>query len=482
MSIDSEGQSAGLALAPLLGAALVAASAGLPLPAVNSVAEATTYQIRTQTAARATQHLRSDQTFATPRVLSQSLTLAAYNLNNNVDDGGSTFNARLGIRYSTDLGIEQRYRQDPLIDARWNDLSLDIAYLEWEPWEGVQIRGGRQWHRSPLGLTDFDGLALSWEATDGDWRPFGTIAAGRDVQRGLTPFDPGAWDVQGLPPNEATVTDTPWHWMAAANVGIASGRNHRAELSARHHRRPRADDVSQKATTNRVAATASTTPIDDLTVTTTASYHSTFQLFDRSRLDAVYRLERGAVSAGIDHRRPVFHTGSIFNLFGAQPHRSAYGTYRRPIDAISTTVEIRGWTRLYFDDDAGFFDAGDSRAVGAALSNRHDLDIGIPVDVSWQVSAQTMTDRSGGDQYLGTSRVRAPAPVDDLFLTGRLTGLVAMPDHHRRDSGYATTAGLGAEYGLGDLGQFAVNFETRGGTFVPTNTALFAHFELEAWR
>ena len=439
----------------------------------------TTYQIQTRTAARATQHLRSDTTFATPRVFSQSLSLQAYDLRGH---GEGDVNARLSLRYGTDLGLQQRLRQDPLFDARWNDLSLDIAYVEWRPYSDLEISAGRQWHRSALGISDFDGVAVSWQQRRTDWRPFAGLAAGRDVQRGLTPYDPGAWDVQGLPPNESAVLDDPWHWMAAARTGVAHGRRHRAELAGEHHRRARGDGSGDSASTQRIGASTTVTPADFLTLTTTASFHSTIDHIDRARFDAAYRIGESVVTTGVDHRQPIFDSSSIFNLFGAQPHRSAYATYRRPIQAISTTVELRGWTRFYFDDDAGFFDAGDEQAIGAALVNHHRLKLIVPLDFSWQISAQTMTGDASGEQYLGDLRLRAPGPMDGLSLTGRALGLWAASSHHRRQSGYAATGVIGAELEVGEVGQLSVNLENRLGTQTRANTALFALFELETWR
>ncbi len=474
---------------PFYGISTVVAAAAATAPAVvlatamtmvlSAEAEATTYHVRTQTAARATQHLRSDTTFATRRVLSQSLTLSAYDLR---DNQTGDLNARLGIRYSTDLGVAPRLRQDPLFDARWNDISLDIAYLEYQPIDAVQITAGRQWHQSPLGIADFDGVAVDWRLPGDGWQPFAGVAAGRDVQRGLTPFDPGAFDVQGLPPNETVVTDDPWHWMGAANAGIRHGREHRVEVVGRHQRRPRADDATETATTNHVAATATTAPFEPFTITALGSYHSLVHQVDRARVDAAHRFDPGVVSAGVDHRRPVFDSASIFNIFGAQPHRSGYLTYRHPVEALAAVAEARVWTRLYFDEDARIFDPGDDRAVGAALSSRHQMRVIVPVDLSWQFSAQTITGETGGDQYLGTTRLRAPGPMTDLFLTGRLTGLWATPGHPRRDDGWAATAGVGAELGIGDIGEVSVNLEHRGGSFTRANTAVFALLELEAWQ
>lgn len=441
-----------------------------------SVAEATTYQVRTQTSARATQHLRSDTTFAASRVVSQSLMLSAHDL---LDNDTGDLNARLRLRYTTDLGLNQDLRGDPLFDARWNDLSLDLAYVEWQPVPSVEITAGRHWRAGPLGMADLDGVSVDW-APDGDgWQPFVGVAAGRDVQRGLTPWDPGAWDVQGLPPNESLVTRDPWHLTAATNAGVRRGRLYRFEAGTRHHRRPHIEGPTDAATTHRLGATATASVWDPTTVTATGSYHSVVNSADRARLDVAHRVGTGAVSAGVDHRIPVFDSSSIFNVFGARPHRSAYGTWRQPIERLSTTLQLRGWTRLYFEETPGLFDAGDDRAVGAAVANRHRFDARVPLDVHWQLSAQTFLGASGGDQYLTTVRARAPGPIDGLFLTGRLMGLWALPDHHRRDAGIATAASLGADVDLGEIAVFSVTAESRLATVTRHNTAVFGLLELE---
>ncbi len=463
----------------LLGPLIFVATLAPQFALVPAHAEATTYQIQTRTAARATQHLRSDTTLATPRVFSQSLTLSAYDLR---DNQSGDLNARVRLRYATDLGLARELQQDPRFDARWNDLSLDLAYLQWQPFDALQMSAGRQWHYSPLGMTDFDGLSVAWTDTGGTTRPFVRLAAGRDVQRGLTPWDPGAWDVQGLPPNESAVTDDPWHWMAAASTGVDfADRRHRAEIASRHHRRPLAEGTGG-ATTHHLGATATTTPVDSLTLTTTASVHTMTTGLDRARLDAAYRVGQGVVSVGVDHRRPVFAPSSIFNLFGAQPSRATYATWRRPFTSIASAFELRAWNRTYFDDDASFFSAGDEQAIGGAVAGHHRLRLRIPVDYSWQISAQTLTGSSGGDQYLGTSRLRVPGPMDGLFLTGRTTLLWAVADHHRRPDGLAASASLGAEFDLADIGQLSLTLESRSGPRTPANTAAFALFELESWR
>ena len=454
------------------------------IPLGIAEAHATTYQIQARTAARATQHVRADRSFATPRIFSQSLTLSAYDLR---DNQANDFSARVSLRYGTDLGLATRLRQDPLFDPRWNDLSLDLAYLQWRPSQGVELTAGRHWHPSPLGVTDLDGLSVAWRAdrraNDGDLVPFLRAAAGRDVQRGLTPFDPGTWDVQGLPPNQAGLTDDPWHLILAAQGGLtAADHRHRVEIAARQTRRPRRPGEHRWSTTHRVGATGTISPAQAVTLSSTASFHSLVGTVDRARLDAAWQMGRTTWSAGVDQRRPVFDAASIFNLFGAQPHRSAYASVRRPIDAVATTLEVRTWGRAYFNESAPLRSLGDEQAIGGAVAAHQSLFVLVPLDVMWQFSAQTLTDRSGGDQYLGTLRVRAPGPRDGVYLTGRMMGLWATPDHHRRQAGYATSAGLGAEVQLSESGTLGVSMESRMGSITRTNTALFALFELDTRR
>ncbi len=441
-------------------------------------AEAATVHVRTHTSVRATQHLRSDTTLAAPRVFTQGMTLSAYDLRG---DGSGDLMARIQLRYVTDFGLAQRLRRDPLFDARFNDISLDLAHLRWHPTDSLRLVGGRHWAPSTLGLTDMDGISVHWQLPDGDWRPFLGAAFGRDVQRGLTPFDPGHFDVQGLPPNDAGVAPDTWHLIGMGRAGVIAHDRHRVELAAQQFRRPQAG-LDRRVTTTRLGFSGSTTPVAPVTITAATSYHSTPNALDRAHLATAVRAGAQTFTVGFDQRRPVFDSASIFNLFGAQPHRSAYGSAERTFEPASTRLQLRGWTRQYFDSDPGLFATGDALALGAALAGHHRLSLFIPLQVSWQVSGQTLTDGSGGDQYLADLRLRAPVAVDGLYATGRILGLWALPDHHRRQAGFATTAVVGMELAIADWGRLAVSLESRGGSLATGNAAAFAHFEVDAWR
>lgn len=442
-------------------------------------AEGATYQIRSQTAARATQFLRSDHRLSAPRNFSQALTLSAYDIG---EDGQGRFNARISLRYDTDFALAQRLRQDPLFSDQWNDLTLDIAFLQWRPHENFELVAGRQWQFSPLGMADFDGISLLYQSTRGRLRPFASVGLGRDIQRGLTPFDPGAWDIQGLPPNETALTDDLRHFMGSASAGLVEPGRHRVELMAREYRRPQVDDRSKTAVTRRLGAAMTITPLPSLSVTGLTSFHSAANGIDRAHLNAALKLGPAQASAGIDHRAPIFDTHSIFNLFGAQPYRSAYLSYRHRLARFASSLELRAWTRAFFDEPGRLFRTGDTRALGASIGADHRLSLVVPLQIFWQISGQTNRQEGSGEQYLAHLHLRAPTAVDGLFLTGRFLGLLARRSHHRLDSGYGATAALGAELVLGELGRLTATVESRGASFAPANTALFALFEVEAWR
>lgn len=444
---------------------------------IHFEAEATTYQIRSQSSARATQWMRSDGTLAAPRVWSQSLTLAAYDLQ---DRGDGSLNGRVSLRYLTDFSLAQRFRADPLYASRFNDLTLDIALVQWRATESLEVILGRQWVTSALGINDMDGLALHFRYDSGTLRPFFAISVGRDVAQGLTPFDSSSWDVQGIPVNERALESAPWHLVSSIRGGAQIGTSNRIEIAAEQFQRPERN--SSWIYTRRVGAFGTFAPRDDLVLTTSGSVHSQIGTVDRFQAQGFYHRNESYLSIGVDHRKPIFDAGSIFNLFGAQPYQSGYLTLGRSLQGRGARIELRGWGRVYFEEASPVFSLGDAQAIGGALFARQILDIAMPVELTWQVSAQTFTDNSAGEQYLGDFRLRVPAPLEGLYITGRLLGLVATPESHRKETGYGGSALLGAEIDVGGVGQLYLSVEGRGGSYTRANTALFAHFQLEAWR
>lgn len=454
-------------------------------------AEATTYRVRTLTVGRATQYFRSDQSIAAPRRLTQGLNLSAYDL---VGDRSGSFNAHLGIRYFSDFALEERLRRDPLFADQWNDLTLDIAYLQWRPWTPLELRLGRQWSMSAAGMRDFDGALLRLSpGNGGDVQPYVEIYGGRDVQLGLTRWDPSSWDVQGLPPNEGGIEGAPWHWTLGAQLGLRWSDQLWTELAYGRRFRPPIDDLDLASGQGmiigeeRLALATSASPHSTLTFSTRTSYHTLLQAFDRASLMGSWRVPWGGeqvrspvVTLGVDERRPIFDSSSIFNLFGPRPHRGAFMTYQHPVEGISTLLEGRTWTRFYFDDEQSPF-LGDSRAIGGALAHHSRLAIADhPIQWTSQISHQIGgAELSGSHQFLGESRVRIPVIWDDVYLSARGLILLSQPSHFRRDSAYALSGVLGAEIPVGDNARFSLAVETSGSSLYPVNTSAFASFELE---
>lgn len=119
----------------------VCAVFGLAMLVPAAEAQATTYRLRVQTVGRATQFYRSDRRVAAPRSLTQMLSLSAFDLGN---DQSGKLSAQLSVRYFSDFGLEQRLRNDPMFGDRWNATTLDLAYVNWRPFEALHLRLGRQ--------------------------------------------------------------------------------------------------------------------------------------------------------------------------------------------------------------------------------------------------------------------------------------------------------------------------------------------------
>ncbi|MFU8802778.1 MAG: hypothetical protein ACNA8W_03115 [Bradymonadaceae bacterium] len=459
-------------------------------------AEATTYRVRTLTVGRGTQYFRTDQSVAAPRRLTQGLSLSAFDL---VGDETGSFNAHLGVRYFSDFGLEERLRREPLFDHQWNDLTLDIAYLQWRPVPAFELRLGRQWSMNAAGMRDFDGLLLRVGSSGGDGlHPYAEVYGGRDVQLGLTRWDPSTWDVQGLPPNEDGLADAPWHWSVGGQAGLRWSRYLWGELAyGRRFRRPSGPldagpldaELGQAMIIGdeRFAQALSGTPHPNLTVTARTSYHTLLGAFDRATLMTSWRLpwlepeNASVLSAGVEERRPIFDSASIFNLFGARPHRGAFLTYQHPVEAISTVLEARTWSRFYFDGDDGPF-LGDARAIGGALAHHSRVRLGDrPVQWTSQFSHQTGGSEGGGQQFLSESRVRMPVIWDDVFVSARGLFLLSRPAQFRHDSAHALAGVLGADVPVGEGGRLSLAVETSGSSIYPINTSVFASFELEIY-
>ncbi|MBA2660738.1 MAG: hypothetical protein H0U74_00460 [Bradymonadaceae bacterium] len=217
---------------------------------------ATTYRLRTLTVGRATQYFRADATVVAPRRLTQALALSAFDLG---DDNSGSLNAHLSVRYFSDFGLEQRLRSEPLFADQWNATTLDLAYLDWRPLDALTLRLGRQWAMGSLGVRDFDGAWVRFAPTTGALVPYVELYGGRDVQLGLSAWDPSSWDVQGLPPNDDGIEGAPWHWLAGTHLGARYKRLASLDLGYRRRFRGGADGA-QIVGDERLGAAVSGSP------------------------------------------------------------------------------------------------------------------------------------------------------------------------------------------------------------------------------
>ncbi|MFP4598267.1 MAG: porin [Persicimonas sp.] len=462
-------------------------------------ANAAQYRIRSITIGRATQYFRSDRSVSAPRQFTQGMSLWGYDL---LDDRTGSLNAHVSFRFHTDFSLSSAERNDPYLAHQWNDLVLDLAYLDWKPFEAMRLRFGRQWSMSSLGVRDFDGVAFRWRPRlEASTRARFEAYAGRDIQTAYGRFDSAQFDVQGLPPDDRLESDKldGTHFVTGAGAGMSWARQASFDLSWRRRFSTGvdsptvADAGSDGTSTNetvvgseRFGAAASASFMRRLVASTHGAFHSQLQDVDRAGLQLSWMVPdpMGVATAGVDHRHPWFDSSSIFNLFGARPYQSAFLTYQQPVDSLRTDVELRGWGRLYHGDDeatASGVDAQDERTAGAAISHTSRLKVGRhPMNWRSLLSYQTSLDR-GSDQLLADVRLRMPVWQRDLFLSVRGLALAALTDHRRFDDGYATTGVVGLDVPISTLGTLSAAVETTTGSVYPTNTSVYATFALEHW-
>ena len=474
-------------------AVCAALSAGILAPADGAVdqASAANYRIRSITIGRATQYFRSDRTISAPRIFTQGLSLWGYDL---LGDRTGSLNLHVSLRYNTDFSLTRAQRDNPYFADQWNEVSLDLAYMDWRPYESVRLRFGRQWSYGSLGLRDFDGVLVAWRPrVEADTRARFEVYGGHDIQTAFGEFDAAQFDVQGLPPDDALAADRldGFHLLAGGSAGMSWGNEASFDLSYRRRWAVGVDSPVEGADTvvgsERFGAAASASVHPRLSVSGYGSIHSILQDVDRAGAQLSWRVPviEGIATAGVEHRLPWFDSSSIFNIFGARAHQSAFAIYQLPVESLHTEFQVRGWGRLYHGDEAAVspgVDPQDERAVGGALSHTSRLKV-WQKPVRWHslLSYQTSIDR-GTDQLLADTRVRMPILQKDLFISARGLLLAAMTDHRRfEDEGYAATGVLGLDVPIARLGTLSAAVETTAGNFYPTQTSVYAIFSVEYW-
>lgn len=441
---------------------------------------ATSVYVRTLTAGRATGYLRADRTTVAPRLLTQGLTIGAFDL---MGDRSGSLNFHTTLRFHTDIGLREALRDRPAFAGQYNDLRLELMYLRWRPNRWLELQLGRQWARGALGMRDFDGMRLRLgPRTSRDGHAFLELYGGLDTR-----IDNALWatdnlDVQGIPlHNDAP--QRPSDWLFGARTGYVLEPYVFTDLS--YQRRTSGAGVGDE----RVALAISSNPVAPVNVSAHASYHTILGGFERLGVQGAWRTQAlldSTWSAGVERRQPWFDSASIFNLFGANPYDGAWLTWQVPTPGIQSEFEVRSWWRSFHGDD-DTLDLGtgedDANAFGAALAHRTRLRV-LDRAVEWDshLSYQRSPDDYGGTQYLADTRLRVPMrTAEPVFLNARLLGLYADLDDHRRPDQLAVSALGGVDLKILNQGTLSLLVEQQWVTYGLSSTNLYATFSLEFW-
>lgn len=492
-------------------ASLPASLATLALVAVmcgwSTPAEAARWRVRSYSLAEASQMPRSDGELAARRLFSQGLTLSAYDL---LGDRSGSLNAFVDLRYTTDFGLSASMRQDPQFADDWNRAALRVGYLTWQPVDGVELRAGRQWSRGPLSVRDFDGLRLRLAPRlDATTRAHLVGWIGRDVQWTTADYNTDDFDVQGIPAEARR--PGPFGARSGYTAGVRLGMNWERgggiDLAWRRRWRPteglelpeefRREAGPTIVGSERLGIAARAVPHRRFNVSASAAYHTLLETVDRARFDVAWRLPRmpATVTLGGEHRHPWFDASSIFNLFGARPHQGGFGTWRHRLAGLDTTLEGRGWMRIYHGapGPTGIplpTDAPDmqERRWGLAAAHRSRL-TWLQRQWRWrsELSVETTSQGPGGDHFLADTHLRVPVLPDRLFAKARAVGLVATPDRAsslrpgRDELGWAASWLVGADVPLRELGTVGMVARTTHGSLRRRTISLYGTLNLEFW-
>jgi hypothetical protein len=446
-------------------------------------ASAQSYRVRTISIGRATSYLRADRTTAAPRSFVQGLSLRGYDL---AGDGSGSTSMYIGVRYGSDFGLPATLRDDPYVDSRWNELSLDAAWVDWKPWHAVTTRIGRQSSYDASGWRNFDGFRLTLSPEIADARMLAEVWGGAEVvHRADDRFGNDDFDVQGLPPNDPYRGGDGPGWIVGSRAGT---RLDEASVEVSWTRRQYQTPDQFALGSETFGAAVSLSPTDSVTVASRASYQTVIAQVDHAQLHLAWALPNLASVAtiGVEQRVPWFDSGSIWNVFGAQPHQGAYVSYQLDLAPLRQAFEVNGWGRIYHGDvDATDFGAGDddARALGASLVHRARFAaLGLPWSWRGLGSAQWTEERAqGGDQYVGDAQLGAHFLRDTAFLYARGIGAFVTPSVLSRFGQGAAWSGLvGFDWRV-KFGTFGFVLDVSHTSWRGAFTAGYVTFEVEQW-
>ena len=444
----------------------------LTLPAS---ADAQHLKVRTQTVARATQFLRTDQRIAAQRPLSQTVDVWGYDL---TGQKNGTLRGHASLRYFNDFALSSAARANPYLAHDDNRLTIDLANVTWRPLDAISVSGGRLLTRTIFFARDLDGLRLDLDFPIAELAWLSSIYAGRHVEGRPDTFHPDQYDVQGRPIEERFADDFDDAWLLGFRTGVRfAGQT----MNVGWERRGTPSTVGEE----RVAVTATGNPLATLNTTGYLSYHTLLQDIDRGRFLVAWRAhDHLALSGGYEHVVPTFDSASIFNLFGTSPSQSTFLTAQTLFGG--QTLIARTWFRTVQGDgsniDFGTSDR-DAQTIGFGLEHRtpialYETSLMLHTSLSFQPSG---SNGYGGDQGIG--RVRASLPIYDrtVVLNTRSSVVFAGPDATtRREGGAAFTQLLGVDTHA-SFGTFSVAAVGQTSDVLGSHLNLYASFVTELW-
>lgn len=442
---------------------------------------AQTLRVDTRTQGRMTQMLRSDGTVDAGRVFGQRLAVHAFDALGTQD---GSLNVHAAFRFWNDFGLVDRLKDDHVADMYWSQTVLESAYVDWRPVPWMFGRLGRHTRMDALGARDVDGV--SWRLTPRlgpGVRGLVEVWAGQDVLYESSPFSGDFWDVQGVAEGSAAA-DAAWSVSYGGRAGI-SHADAGMELAwlRRSYGSPQVSYLGEE----RFGLSAHGQISRTTNVVANASYHTLLEDVDRARLILTSDPfgTHTVWTGGVERVIPVFDSGSIFNVFGAQPFEGAWVSVEQGFDAIATTVDARFFGRIY-EGDQDLVDLGegaaDATTYGVGAGHRTDVDA---LGRVWTLrSVATYSDSVdgayGGRRILCQSHLRVPA-TRRLALDARGLYLHARPQNARYPDGWGVTGVLGAVLGT-ELGELSAAFESSHTTFQGQNVQLMVAFDAQVWR
>lgn len=436
------------------------------------------YRLRTETLAKATEFIRSDQSVAAQRPVSQSLSLWGYNL---LGHGKSPLELHLQVRYFHDFSNAENYR-DPYLNYRFNRISIDQAWIQWTPLSKLKLRGGRFLSRSIFQTKDLDGLSVSSIfGTKTRWRS--NIYGGLHVVGRPETLNPDQYDIQGKPIEIRQKNDNLEIIYGARTQLIFKNGNGSIAYEKRLSYRV-VDHVPTLFTNDeRIAVTAVGNPTSQTLVSGLMSFHALSNTLNRGHLDFTWRPNSNFYTrSGFQHIIPTFDADSIFNLFGSNPNQSLFSTVW--LGNNQRGLQTRVWIKS-LNGDGNAYDFGNNEkdllSYGFALnySERFKL-LDRVFHFNPSISFQPGNEKNAiRDQFIGRILLRFPL-FNARWIAGSTLLWVGSENIQDPNSHFAFTQRLGADFPTG-FGIFSLASVLQNSNRLGHHLNLFASFETEFW-